>query len=68
MQELTDDQINQQDYVDNVIFDLIQMLNPTSNEIKWDIEIIAEIRDTIERYFVQQKICSNYDFYPYLKE
>ena len=38
--ELTRRQLNRQDYVDNVIYNLIARLNPTGLEIKWDIEIL----------------------------
>ena len=47
MQNFTEDQINQQDFVDNQIYDLVKRLIPSKNEIEWDIEMIGDIRDTI---------------------
>jgi hypothetical protein len=47
MQNFTEDQINQQDFVDNEIYDLVKRLIPSKNEIEWDIEMIGDIRDTI---------------------
>jgi len=40
--ELTQKQIERQDFVDNSIFALLQTLNTTDKLIDWDIEIIAE--------------------------
>jgi hypothetical protein len=34
--ELTQQQIAQQDFVDNTIFSLIQTINPDDKEIEWD--------------------------------
>ncbi|MDO9289891.1 MAG: hypothetical protein Q7T83_13990, partial [Thermodesulfovibrionales bacterium] len=45
MEELTEEQIKRQDSVDNAIYQLIQELNPTADEIRWDIEMIGEVRD-----------------------
>jgi len=45
MKELTSEQIKRQDSVDNAIYHLIQELNPTADEIRWDIEMIGDVRD-----------------------
>jgi len=42
MKELTEEQIKRQDSVDNAIYQLIQELNPTADEIRWDIEMIGD--------------------------
>jgi hypothetical protein len=52
-----------------VIFKFIQSLNPTKQPIGWDIEMIGDIRDTIEDWIVaKMKICTEKDFYPYIEE
>lgn len=71
--ELTDKQINRQDYVDNEIFELIRSLDPSRPElgssIKWDIEMISEIRDSFQRWIVDKLgLCTEQEFYPYLEE
>ena len=48
MKELTDEQLSRQDYVDDEIHRLIQILNPTKEPIEWNIEMIGEVRDTIQ--------------------
>ena len=48
MKELTDKQIDRQDFVDNAVYQLIQKVNPTDIFIEWDIEVIGEIRDVIK--------------------
>jgi len=69
MKALTNSQISRQDYVDGVIFQSIQSLNPTKQPIKWDIEMIADIRDTIEDWVVaKMKCCTEKEFYPYIGE
>ncbi len=69
MKTLTNLEISRQDYVDSVIFKLIQSLNPTKQSIEWDIEMIGDIRDTIEDWIVaKMKVCTEKDFYPYIEE
>ena len=65
--ELTAKQIERQDFVDNKIMTLLQEVNPTSQSLQWDIEIIGEIRDIISDYFSSKGICSEEDFYPEVK-
>lgn len=64
MKELTQKQLERQDFVDNAIFELIQTLNPTDEEIEWDIDFIGEIRDVIQSQFVDLGICEEQLFYP----
>ncbi len=69
MKELTDKQIQRQDFVDNAIFNLIQELNPTDKEIRWDIEMIGEVRDVTRKWLVERlKITDEQNFYPYLED
>jgi hypothetical protein len=37
MQNLSEDQIKRQDFVDNQIYDLVKRLDPSTREIEWDI-------------------------------
>ena len=67
MVQLTEKQIRRQDFVDNEVFELIQRLAPSA-KIKWDIEMIGNVRDSIRIQFVdKQKLMSESKFYPYLK-
>jgi len=66
--ELTQKQIERQDYVDNAIYELLQSLNPTDRSIDWDIEMIGDIRDEIQFYIMNKTKCSEQDFYPYIEE
>ena len=66
--ELTRQQIIQQDFVDNAIFNLINEIVPSDKEMEWDIEIIGEIRDAIQTKLVERGICSEQEFYPYIEE
>ena len=52
MQNFTEDQIKRQDFVDNEIYDLVKRLTPSNREIDWDIEMISDIRDTIQHWLV----------------
>jgi len=69
MQELTDKQIDRQDFVDNAIFQLVQTVNPTDRSIGWNIEMIGEIRDVIREWIVERmKMTDEQNFYPYLDD
>jgi hypothetical protein len=68
MQILTNKQINRQDFVDNAVFDMIKLLNPSRNKMKWNIEFIAYVRDSMEALFVKRMwICDKQKFYPSIK-
>jgi len=57
--------LEQQDFVDNSIFELISKLNPSENVIKWDIHLISEIRQVLVDIFVTElKLCTEEEFYP----
>jgi len=65
MQRFGDKQIKRQDFVDNEIYDLVKRLNPSRSEIDWDIEMIGDIRDTIQHWLVDRyKIVEELEFYP----
>lgn len=69
MKELTDKQIDRQDFVDNAIFQLVQRVNPTDKNIEWDIEMIGEVRDVIWQWIVERmKIIDEQTFYPYIDD
>jgi len=65
MRDFTEDQLKRQDFVDNQIYDLVKRLTPSKREIEWDIEMIADIRDTIQHWLVDKyKIVIEFEFYP----
>jgi hypothetical protein len=65
MQNLTDEQLRRQDFVDNGIFDLVKKLIPLTKKIEWDIEMIGDIRDTIQHWLVDKyQIVDELEFYP----
>lgn len=65
MEKLTDDQLKRQDFVDNEVFSLIDRLIPSKREIEWNIEMIADIRDTIQHWLVDRyKMVDELEFYP----
>ncbi|GHT53720.1 hypothetical protein AGMMS49982_17250 [Bacteroidia bacterium] len=66
--ELSDKQIERQDFVDNAIFELLQSLNPMEEQFDWDIEMIGDIRDTIQSWIIDKTHCSEQDFYPFIAE
>ena len=67
MAQFTEKQIKRQDFVDNEVFELIQRLAPSA-KIEWDIEMIGNVRDSIQTQLVdKQKLTSEARFYPYLK-
>ncbi len=57
--------MRRQDFVDNQIYDLVKRLNPSTRVIDWDIEMIADIRDTIQLWLVDKyKVVEELEFYP----
>ncbi|MBS3917738.1 MAG: hypothetical protein KG012_02505 [Deltaproteobacteria bacterium] len=69
MKELTDKQIDRQDFVDNAIFQLVQRVNPTDKNIEWDIEMIGKVRDVIRQWIVERMtITDELTFYPYIDD
>ena len=66
--ELTDEQIERQDFVDNAIFSLLNEINPSKADLDWDIDLIGSVRDCIQREFAERSICSSQEFYPEMDE
>jgi hypothetical protein len=65
IQNLSDEQLRRQDFVDNGIFDLVKRLIPSTRDIEWNIEMIADIRDTIQCWLVgRYKIVEELESYP----
>ena len=65
MKNFTEDQLKRQDFVDNQIYDLLKRLVPSKREIGWDIEMIGDIRDTIQHCLVDKyKFVDELEFYP----
>ncbi len=66
MQSLTEDQIKRQDFGGREVpRDLVKRLIPSTKEIKRDIEMIADIRDTIQHWVVDRyKTVDELEFYP----
>lgn len=68
MHTLTQQQLDRQDFVDNQIFETLNSLLPPSQQIRWDIEVIANIRDMIYNE-VQNKLggTDEQQFYPFIE-
>jgi len=57
--------IQQQDFVDNVINNMILSLAPSNAKLKWNIKVISDIRSILARYFVEElRLCTDEEFYP----
>lgn len=67
MGKLSRKQIERQDFVDNKIFELIQSLHPAGKRLEWDIEMIGDVRDMIERQVARAHNVSKAQFYPFQK-
>jgi len=69
MNELSDDQIDRQDLVDNLIFELIQSIHPSVINISWNIDMIGDIRNCLKEWIVDRyELCDEQSFYPYIEE
>ena len=66
--ELSNKQIKRQDYVDNATFAFINSLIPNDKQLDWDIESIAIVRDTVCKVLIDKQVCTEQEFYPYIKE
>lgn len=67
MEKLSEDQLKRQDFVDNSIFELVRNLDPSQQEIEWNIELIGGIRDLISHWLVQRLVITDeMTFYPYM--
>ena len=65
---LSDSDTARQDFVDNEIFTLTELVWPASAgspEMEWDIELIGGIRDLIGNWFLDHGVIESLDqFYP----
>jgi len=69
MYELTQNQIDRQDFVDNKIFELINLINPIQKPIDWNIEFIGTVRDSLKSIIVDRLcLCDEMKFYPFIEE
>jgi len=72
--ELTRQQLNRQDYVDNLLTGTVNSLIadiPNTNFIQYDSELIGSIRDHIFDVLCKHEILKEADlihFYPYIQE
>jgi hypothetical protein len=67
--ELSKKEISRQDFVDNSIFELLKVINPSESELDWDIEVISEIREVVQSFFVEKSdLCTEKEFYPFFEE
>ena len=66
--ELTRQQIERQDFVDNKIYQVLNDLIPSNKSVEWDIESIGTIRDFIQQVLVEKGFCSEQEFYPYFED
>lgn len=73
-QELTQDQFDRQDEVDNSIHTLIEELSSKDYEsiekvaIEWDIDIISTVREALQEVIVNRlKLMTGMEFYPYIE-
>jgi len=67
--ELTNAQVNRQDFVDNQCYELICTLcKPIDGEIEWDIELISLVRDAVQQVLVDiLELMTEMEFYPYVE-
>ena len=67
--ELTSKELERQDFVDGMIFELINAINPSSEQVDWDIEMIGDVRDRIQFWLIKHyAVAVEQDFYPYIPE
>lgn len=69
MKELSQEQIERQDFVDRSIYELIVLLNPSVKHIDWNIEMIADVRDRIGYWLTEKyRISDGGSFYPFVAQ
>ena len=65
---LSEQQLQRQDFVDNAIHKMINELIPNEKQLDWDIERIAQVRDSISQVVAKKGICTEQEFYPFIEE
>lgn len=67
MKELTPKQIARQDFVDNAIFSMVEII--IGKKIVWNIEMISSLREEIAEWVVDKYgLMTEEEFYPFGKE
>lgn len=66
--KLTKEQIERQDFVDNATFNFINSIIPNENQIQWNIDSIAQVREKVWDVIKFRNICSEQEFYPFIEE
>jgi len=57
--------VNQRNFVNDEIWDLVVNLYPARDDIKYDENIIVRIKDVLLNYYINElKICTIDDFFP----
>lgn len=67
--QLTDKQIEQQDFVDNAILNMVNELSGGDKDVEWDSEFGGPIRDMIWDWLVakgHKKESEEIEWYPYI--
>lgn len=64
--ELTRQQLQRQDLVDNLILELLNQLSPTP--LQHDIGLVSSVREAIQAEFAARGIMQEQDFYPWIEE
>jgi DNA polymerase sigma len=63
--EFSKKELDRQDFVDNSIMDLINKLNPTAEEIKYDAHFVSKICLALVDIFTNDlHLCTDREFYP----
>ena len=66
--DLSNKQIERQDFVDSATFDFINSLIPNEKQLEWDINSIAQVRNKVWDVLKHRNICTEQEFYPYIEE
>ena len=61
---LTQRQIEQQEFVDDAIYELLN--NLAGKELEWDTELIGRVRDCISAEFTERGFMSQKELYPWI--
>jgi hypothetical protein len=65
--ELTKAELEQQDFIDSSIMELINKVNPTENVIDYNGHIVGKVRDTLIEIFTKDlSLCTERELYPYI--
>jgi hypothetical protein len=63
--EFSKEELERQNYIDNSIMNLINMVNPTKLEILYDRNIVAKVRYALIEIFSKDlQICTDSALYP----